>query len=178
MAVKLNHDGGLVVKRMGRIISFFVLILICLGGCQSKTAALVQGKKTPLFQLKSLDGDLQQFPDMFAGKVVVIRFWADWCPFCKSEMKSIEPIYQKYRSKGLVMLALNVRQDRKTAAAFINKLGISYDVLLDEEGEIARNYGVIGLPTTFIIDRQGLLHTRIIGESSAELFEQIVAELL
>lgn len=178
MALKPNHDGGLVVKRMGCIISLLVLILISVGGCQSKSAALVQGEKTPLFQLKRLDGELLQFPDMFAGKVVVIRFWADWCPFCKSEMKSIEPIYEKYRSKGLVILALNVRQDRKTAAAFINKLGISYDVLLDEEGETARNYGVIGLPTTFFIDQKGLLHTRIIGESSAALFEQIVGELL
>ncbi|MES9929476.1 MAG: TlpA disulfide reductase family protein, partial [Candidatus Thiodiazotropha sp. 6PDIVS] len=87
-------------------------------------------------------------------------------------------IYRKLKDKGLVMLALNVRQDRETAAAFINKLAITYEVLLDEQGETARNYGVIGLPTTFILDRKGRLHTRIIGESTAELFEMVVSELL
>jgi peroxiredoxin len=78
----------------------------------------------------------------------------------------------------LVILALNVRQDRDTAAAFIEKLNISYPALLDKEGEVARAYGVIGLPTTFAIDREGRLHTRIIGESSAELFARIVDELI
>ncbi|MES9978208.1 MAG: TlpA disulfide reductase family protein, partial [Candidatus Thiodiazotropha sp. 6PLUC5] len=90
----------------------------------------------------------------------------------------IEPVYRKLKDKGLVILALNVRQDRETAAAFIDKLAISYGVLLDDEGATARNYGVIGLPTTFFLDRKGRLHTRIIGESSAELFEQLVSELL
>jgi peroxiredoxin len=93
-------------------------------------------------------------------------------------MQSIEPVYQAYRSKGLVILALNVRQDRDTATAFIEKLNISYPALLDSEGEVAREYGVIGLPTTFVIDREGRLHTRIIGESTAELFAQIVDELI
>jgi peroxiredoxin len=73
---------------------------------------------------------------------------------------------------------LNVRQDRDTAAEFIEKLDISYPALLDREGEVARAYGVIGLPTTFVVDREGRLHTRIIGESTAELFAQIVEGLM
>ncbi|MES9942609.1 MAG: TlpA disulfide reductase family protein [Candidatus Thiodiazotropha sp. 6PLUC2] len=154
------------------------LMLISLLGCQADTSALDKGKQTPEFELLNLNGELQHYPNQFDGKVVVIRFWADWCPFCESEMQDIEPVYRKLKDKGLVILALNVRQDRETAAAFIDKLAISYGVLLDDEGATARNYGVIGLPTTFFLDRKGRLHTRIIGESSAELFEQLVSELL
>ncbi|MEW8626251.1 MAG: TlpA disulfide reductase family protein [Candidatus Thiodiazotropha sp.] len=158
-----------------------LLVLLCLaslGACQSDSSALIKGEQPPAFQLQDLDGNPLNLPQDFEGKVVVIRFWADWCPFCETEMQSIEPVYQAYQSKGLVILALNVRQDRETAAAFIEKLNISYPVLLDREGEVARQYGVIGLPTTFILDRKGRLHTRIIGESTAELFARIVGELI
>ncbi|MET0064894.1 MAG: TlpA disulfide reductase family protein [Candidatus Thiodiazotropha sp.] len=178
MAIE-SHDGGcLVVVRRG----LSLLLLACLtliAGCGgSDSAGLVKGEATPGFELQRLDRGMARFPGDFAGQVVVIRFWADWCPFCESEMKAIEPVYRKYREKGLRILALNVRQDRRTATAFIDKLGISYDTLLDEEGAVARAYGVIGLPTTFILDRKGRLATRILGESSAELFEQLVRDQL
>jgi peroxiredoxin len=119
----------------------------------------------------ALPADLQ-------GQIVVIRFWADWCPFCESEMRSIEPVYRAYKEQGLRLLAINVRQDAKTAAAFVEPLGISYEVLLDEDGDVARAYGVSGLPTTFFLDRQGRLATRILGESTPEVFEQVVKGLL
>ena len=93
-------------------------------------------------------------------------------------MRDIQPVYRRYRDQGLVILAVNVRQDRATAERFINKLGICYDILLDLDGSVARAYGVSGLPTTFIVDRTGRLHTKIIGESTPELFEQLVRELL
>jgi len=73
---------------------------------------------------------------------------------------------------------VNVRQDRDTAARFIAKLDISYRVLLDEDGGLARQYGVTGLPTTYFIDREGRLITRILGETAPELFEKIVREML
>ena len=109
---------------------------------------------------------------------MAIRFWADWCPFCESEMRSIEPLYRAYEPQGMQILAINVRQDRRTAADFVESLGISYPVLLDEEGAVARAYGVSGLPTTFFVDRQGKLAARILGESTPEVFEQILKELL
>jgi cytochrome c biogenesis protein CcmG, thiol:disulfide interchange protein DsbE len=155
-----------------------LLLLFGLSACSMEQTALSKGKPPPAFQLQSLSGSERKFPEDFTGKVVVIRFWADWCPFCENEMQAIEPIYRKYQDDGLVVLALNVRQDRETAADFIGKLNISYEALLDQEGETARAYGVIGLPTTFIIDREGRLYTRIVGESTAKLFEQIVVELM
>jgi cytochrome c biogenesis protein CcmG, thiol:disulfide interchange protein DsbE len=166
---------------VNRVRSLLLLVLVAsvlLTGCQSDTAHLSNGQPTPPFQLRHLHQGDVQFPEEFLGKVVVIRFWADWCPFCEGEMQAIEPVYQTYRQQGLVILAVNVRQNRDTAAAFIDRLGITYDVLLDSEGETARDYGVIGLPTTFIINREGRLHTKIIGESTPQVLEQILSELL
>jgi peroxiredoxin len=93
-------------------------------------------------------------------------------------MQGIDPVYRRYHDRGLTVLAINVRQDRSTARAFVEPLGIGYDTLLDRQGDVARAYGVLGLPTTFVIDRDGLLHTRIIGESTPELFEKVVVDVL
>jgi peroxiredoxin len=113
-----------------------------------------------------------------AGKVVVVRFWADWCRFCEKEMTEIEQVYKELSGRGLRVLAVNVGQDRETAQRFVERLELSYTTLLDPESETARNYGVIGLPTTFFIDRQGRIHSKILGESDASIFRQAVEPLL
>jgi peroxiredoxin len=154
------------------------VVLLTLAGCGEQAPRFERGDLPPAFSLSRLDGGEVSFPSQFGGQVVAVRFWADWCPFCESEMQAIEPVYRRHQDEGLVILAVNVRQDHATAKAFVDKLNISYDTLLDPEGDIARAYGVLGLPTTFMIDRDGRLHARIIGESTPELFERIVQELL
>lgn len=164
-----------------RTLSRLLMVLLALGliaGCGEEQSILTKGQQPPAFTLDRLEGDSLHFPEELQGKVVAIRFWADWCPFCKTEMRDIEPIYQRYRDQGLVILAVNVRQNRATAERFIRKLDISYNTLLDLDGNVARAYGVSGLPTTFIVDRSGRLHTKILGESTPELFEKIVRELI
>lgn len=157
-------------------------VLLCLVAlllsCSDQKAQLLNGESPPSFALSNLSGQTIHFPQDLSGKVVVIRFWADWCPFCKTEMKEIQPVYQKYESQGLEILAINVRQDQETAARFIDKLGISYSTLLDSEGTVARSYGVTALPSSFFIDRNGKLVARLLGEATAETFEKIVAPLL
>jgi cytochrome c biogenesis protein CcmG, thiol:disulfide interchange protein DsbE len=165
-------------KMVGLKRLYLVPFLLALAGCSGDQPALVNGETVPSFTLPSLNGGQRVFPADYKDKVVAIRFWADWCPFCKSEMSALEPIYQKYHEQGLEMLAINVRQESHTAQKFVDKIKISYPVLLDEEGATARNYRVIGLPTTFFIDRDGKLHNKILGESTEVIFEGIVKELL
>ncbi len=157
---------------------FVVAVVLLLAGCGEEAPRLQRGEPPPAFTLDRLEDGQVDFPSRFHGQIVAVRFWADWCPFCESEMQAIEPIYVRYRDQGLEILAINVRQDRNTAQTFIDKLDISYDTLLDPEGEVARRYGVLGLPTTFMVDRNGRLHARIIGESTPEVFEAVVKELL
>ena len=154
------------------------LAIIKLTGCDEQHPQITNGMPVPSFKLEQLRDGVLSFPEDLQGKIVVINFWADWCPVCENEMNAIEPVYQKYQDQGLVILAINVRQGRSTVAAFINRQKITYDVLLDERGEVTRNYAVVGLPTTFILDRKGNLHTRIAGEAKPELLERIVKELL
>jgi cytochrome c biogenesis protein CcmG/thiol:disulfide interchange protein DsbE len=155
-----------------------LLAALFLVACGEEVPRLRNHEPAPAFALPDLDGKIWNFPQDFQSQVVVVRFWADWCPFCAPEMRDIEPIQQELRDQGLRVLAVNVRQDRETAGRFIARLGISYAVLLDEDGALARQYGVTGLPTTFFIDRSGRLHTRILGEAPMQLFDKIVREML
>ncbi len=160
-----------------KTLSLSLLMLLTaalLGACSEPAPQLKNGQAPPAFELPHLEGTVARFPDDYGGKLMALRFWADWCPFCESEMQALEPVYQEYRDRGLVILAINVRQDRQTAAAFVQRLGVSYDTLLDEEGVVARDYGVLGLPTTFLVDRDGRLIGKIIGESTPQMFTSML----
>jgi len=164
---------------MNKILRLIVLLpLWLLSACGGDAPSLAGGEVVPPFTLPRLEGGTASFPDNYRGKVVAIRFWADWCPFCKDEMTALEPLYQQLKDQGLHILAINVRQDADTADKFIQRLGISYETLLDVSGEVARNYGVQGLPTTFFVDGEGRLHARILGESTPEITGKILAEIM
>jgi len=156
----------------------FLILLFLLAGCEPNFTAIQVGAAAPAFILERLDGPSVRFPEQYRGQVVAIRFWADWCPYCHDEMKELEPIYRRHRDRGLVILAINVLQPPEIVRPFVRELGISYDVLMDPQGEVTRRYRVMGLPMTFIVDRQGVLHARILGESTPEVFERALAGLL
>lgn len=155
-----------------------LLLLTTLVGCEQQPATLQHGQPTPGFRLPTLADGEARFPEDYPGQTVAIRFWADWCPFCEHEMQALEPVYLRYRNQGLRLLAINVRQDRQRAMKFVQPLGITYPVLLDQEGSVARAYGVSALPVTYLVDGQGLLRGRILGESTPEVFEQLVKETM
>lgn len=164
--------------RIAPIALTLLLVLLGISGCGEPHPQLLTGAPAPAFRLPTLDTTEVAFPAQTAGRVVAIRFWADWCPFCESEMTQLEPVYQKYRGQGLRILAVNVRQDAETAQRFVSKLGVSYEILLDFDGKVARSYGVLGLPTTFFVDGEGRLKGKVIGESTPEVFERLVQEML
>ncbi len=155
----------------------FLVSLLGLAGCE-QGKRLAQGDPAPSFELVDLQGEHRAFPADFAGAPVVIRFWADWCRFCKQEMRDVEAVYQAYRDRDMVILAVNVGQDHDTARDFIDAIGISYDTLLDRESEVAGAYGVVGLPTTFFVDRDGRIRAKILGEADRETFERMLVETL
>ncbi|MDP2793970.1 MAG: TlpA disulfide reductase family protein [Sulfurisoma sp.] len=153
-----------------------VLLLAACGG--EPPARLNTGDIAPTFQTVRVDGMAAHFPAAWAGKPVVVRFWADWCKFCEGEMQAIDAVWRRHKAKGLEVIAINAGQDRKTVEAFIKKIGVGYTVLLDEKATIARRYGVVGLPTTYFVDAKGVVRGKVIGEADEATFERHALELL
>jgi len=162
------------------ILRFFpcLLLVALIAACGSELPAIKNGVPAPAFTLERLDGASVRFPEQYQGQVVALRFWADWCPYCHSEMQALEPVYRQYRDRGLVILAINVMQPPETVQKFVKDINISYETLLDRQGEVMRRYQVMGLPVTYLIDRQGVVRARIIGESTPDVLTQAISGLL
>ncbi|HDK38161.1 MAG TPA: TlpA family protein disulfide reductase [Thiolapillus brandeum] len=160
------------------IASVLLMAAVLLAGCSDDNAPLLKGQAAPGFSLPDLQGHTINVPGDFEDKVIVISFWADWCPSCKKEMRDLEAIYQKYREQRLVILAINIAQERDQAIAFIDDLNLSYPILLDSKGKATKTYAVSSIPSIFIIDRKGRLQTRILGEAPRRFLEEAVQRQL
>ena len=129
-----------------------------------------QGFPAPEFALNTLEGQRVNLSD-YRGKVVLINFWATWCPPCKAEMPVIQSAYKTYRDQGLEVLAIDstTDQDEATAARqFASVNGLAFPVLADVHGEASQLYQVQALPTSFFVDRQGKIAWVVVGGPMAE----------
>jgi len=116
----------------------------------------------PDFTLKDLAGNSVSLRD-FRGNTVFLNFWATWCQPCRWEMPSMENLYRQLRGKGLVMLAVDLKEDRNQVAGFMNQLQLSFPALLDRDGTVSSQYRVFGLPVTFVIDPRGRITAKHAG---------------
>ncbi len=161
-----------------RILPLLLALMLAACGGDAPKSNINVGNPAPAFKTVDAAGSAAVVPEGFAGKPLVIRFWADWCKYCEGEMKAIERVYQRHQAKGLTILAVNAGQDANTVNAFMQKIGVSYPALLDEQSAIARSYGVVGLPTTFFVDARGIVRGKIVGEADEASFERHALELL
>ena len=117
----------------------------------------------PDFTLLSLEGRPVRLRE-FRGKLVLVNFWATWCAPCLHEMPSMEQLYQTFKQTEFVLLAVSMdHQGEGVARPFVDKLKLTFPVLLDSTLEVSRQYSVRGLPTTYLIDPEGLLIGVVIG---------------
>ena len=116
----------------------------------------------PPFDAVTLDGRAVSLPRL-RGRVVFVTFWASWCRPCKEELPLFERLYRQHKSRGLTVLGINVREGVDTIRPFTKPLGLTFPLPLDADGDISRQYGVVGLPTTFLIDRDGRPVGRAVG---------------
>jgi len=116
----------------------------------------------PDFTLPGPDGRKISLKD-FRGKVVFLNFWATWCESCRDEMPSMERLYREFGRKDFEIVAVNVKDKRPAALAFVKDLKLSYPILMDPDGEVGLLYGAFGLPVTYLIDRKGTLLARLWG---------------
>ena len=132
--------------------------------------------EAPEFELDDLRGQHHRLSD-YRGKIVLINFWASWCPECIDEIPSLNKIYEKYKGKGLVVLGISADRKKEAAMKILTQTDVTYPVLFDTSGGVfIKRYTVIALPTTVVIDRNGLIVERIIGRidfSSAAFVKKI-----
>jgi thiol-disulfide isomerase/thioredoxin len=118
----------------------------------------------PAFSLPDMDEQIHALED-YRGRVVMLNFWATWCPPCRREMPSLQRLYAKYQERGLEVVAVNQWESPDLVFEFTGRLSLqpTFPILFDRESRIAELYRVKGLPTTFLIDKEGRLRYQAIG---------------
>ncbi len=136
-----------------------------------------EGFLAPDFSLELLGGGEVVLSEQ-KGKGVIINLWASWCPPCRAEMPAIQSVYEANRDRGLEVLAVNTTyQDSEQAAAdFVAEYGLTFPIPLDRTGAVARQYQLRALPSTFFVDREGVIRKVIIGGPMSEATIQTAVE--
>ena len=123
----------------------------------------VDRQEAPEFTLSDVEGRPVRLRD-FQGKLVFVNFWATWCPPCRLEMPSMERLYQTFKQTDFAMLAVSIdRQGVQVVKPFMEELKLTFPSLVDSNMEVARRFGLRGLPTTYLIDREGRLIGAAVG---------------
>jgi peroxiredoxin len=150
------------------LISIFVLTDA--GAAVSANRGSLLGSRAPDFALRDMKGNYVSLTAM-RGKVVVLNFWATWCPPCKLEMPSLNRLYNDYRTKGLEVVAISTDSSEKGIRNYLSETRLSLRFLQDRDGRISRLYGVYSLPTTYVIDQSGMVVLHYMGEQNWDSLE-------
>jgi peroxiredoxin len=123
---------------------------------------LPEAPPAPDFVLTDLDGNRHRLSD-YLGQVVMINFWATWCPPCRAEMPSMQRAWEELEPEGIVMLGIDVGEDEETIFVFTANYPVEFPLLMDRDSKVIGQWPVRGLPTTFVIDPEGRIAYRAIG---------------
>lgn len=138
-------------------------------------AAPEPGSLAPGFSLPSLSGAGLSLAQV-RGSATIINFWATWCPPCRREMEALQSLYAADPGR-LRVLGLNQGESFEVARQWVDELGLTYDILLDQRGTVSRRYQIRGLPTTFLLDEALIIRRVYFGEVSQERMRQDLALL-
>jgi peroxiredoxin len=145
-----------------------VLLIALVAPVEATDVQPAVGHRAPDFTLRDLRGTPIQLSRVLGRQAVLLNFWATWCPPCREEMPTMERAYRDYRTKGLEVLAVSIDAGDESSVAprvrrFMTELKLTFPALLDPKGEVVRTYRLRGLPTTFLIDRAGMVRAAEIG---------------
>ena len=132
--------------------------------------------RMPAFTLKDASGR-EVSSDEFRGKVLLVDFWATWCAPCRREMPGYEDLYRRYGSRGVMIIGIAMDWDADAVTKFARKLGVTYPLLLNG-AQVQQQFGILGLPTTFLVDRTGLIRKKVVGFEYKEVIEAALREIL
>jgi thiol-disulfide isomerase/thioredoxin len=139
-----------------------MVVLIILGAAGCSPAGNSVDSPAIDFTLQSLDGDSVSLSD-FRGRPVLLNFWATWCGYCREEMPYIQQIDDEWPDSELVVLLINVGERTSMVEDYMEAYDLSMTVLLDSRRTVSEKYDVIGLPTTYFIDKDGIIREKVPG---------------
>jgi len=145
-------------------------------GCGLDPAPII-GYPAPDFTLTDLDGNTVHLTDL-RGKVVFLNFWAIGCPPCRFEMPAMEEVYQEYRDEDVVIIGIDLGEPGSSVKNFVETNGYSWTFVIDTYGQIAWEYTVSGIPTSFFIDKDGIIRALQVGAMSRVVMEANLAEAM
>lgn len=147
-----------------------LLLCLALSACKGKKEAGVEEKGPPEKGMASVDITMRDLEgkaislSQFKGKVVILNFWATWCPPCREEMPSLDALYQKFKeNKDIVMLPVSIDENADTVREFMKRNNYSMPAYHDPNKDAGSAYGITGVPETFFIDKNGVISEKIIG---------------
>jgi len=157
------------------ILGFFLSQEGCYKSSDNVTTKL--GSPAMDFTLMDIDNKEVRLSD-FKGKAVMLRFWSSRCPSCKKEMPVVEQAYRKLKDKGFVVLAINIEDPKEVAAETARKLDLSFPILIDKGMTVTKLYKVFATPTSFFIDKNGVMKEKVLGELSEETIARYLEGLI
>jgi peroxiredoxin len=136
---------------------------------ESDVTAPRTGFRAPDFTLQTLDNEEVTLSEL-QGQVVLVNLWASWCGPCRAEMPAMERIYQEYKDQGFTIAAVNITSQDSIGGAqnFVDQYGLTFPILLDVNGEVARLYNLNAFPSSYFIDRFGVVQEVVFGGPMAE----------
>lgn len=156
----MSSDGHR-VRRSLLLLASAALVGLVTAACESTPAPPV-GEPAPDFELPDLDGSPHRLSE-WRGRVVVLNFWATWCPPCIDEMPSLQSLHRALSDKGLAILAVSADERFRDIEEFVETYDIEFTVLHDEGKKVSRRYQTFMYPETYIIDRSGRLRSKVVG---------------
>jgi peroxiredoxin len=158
--------------RLGRLLLVAATLasaLLC-QGCKEMPGARI-GDRAPGISGNDIKGDYISLNNL-KGKVVLVCFWTNSC--CGTALKQLEPLYSRHKYDGLDLIAVNEIDSRQDVESYTRESGISFTMMTDERSMLFHAYHVMGFPTTFIIDRSGIIREKLIGEIDPRKLEQLL----
>ncbi len=146
-------------------------------GSKAAGVGIPNGAPAPQFELTGLDGKTYKLSD-FKGKPVMINFWASWCPPCRAEMPTLQAAYKEYEAQGFVILGVNLNESEVAINSFKEKTGITFPILIDKDDHVSRLYDIVPLPTSYFVDKNGVVQGKWTGEISKDQLKALIQKIL
>jgi len=159
-----------------KAVGYTLFAMLFIVGCAEKSSAAKKSGDVIDFTFQTLDGNTYKLSD-FRGKIVIVNFWATWCPPCRKEMPYFVKLQEKYKD-DVQFIGLDVNESADKVKAFVEALGVNYIIGFSTPEIESKFGGITGLPTTFIIDREGRVVERIIGSRPETWFQRRLKALV